>query len=174
VLQRKNEERKAKNRGEKPVDRGPEDDGKPSVTTGSLLLSLQPDIASSVVAKPADVPGVRDLEGLVQEILVVAGPGSAPLVEVQFHSDTLEGLSVQVSKTGDQVSIRFLTSSTSVAQLLSQNSSQLLQGLEAKGLQVAPIQVELTQATPRSTDSRPSSSDGRRGRGDQRQQRQRQ
>src|SRR5262249_27333372 len=129
VLQRKNEERKAKNRGEKPVDRGPEDDGKPSATVSPLLLSLQPDIAPSAVAKSADVPGVRDLEGLVQEILVVAGPGRPPLVEVQFHSDTLEGLNVQVSKTGDQISIRFLTSSNSVAQLLSQNSGQLLQGL---------------------------------------------
>ena len=173
-LERKSEERRTKNSGEKSSGRGPEDDGKPSLTTSPVLLSPLRDMVPSAAAKPSAAPEVRDLDGLVQEILVVAGPGRAPLVEVQFHSSTLEGLNVQVSKTGDEISIRFLTSSASVAQLLSQKSDQLSQGLEAKGLQVATIQVELTQASPRFTDSRPSSSDSRRGRGDQRQQRQKQ
>ena len=172
VLERKNAERRAKNSGEKPAGRGLEDDGKPLVNTSPLLGSPLPDLARSAVTRPADVPEVRDLDGLVQEILVAAGPGSAPMVEVQFHSNTLDGLNVQVSKAGDEISIRFLTSSTSVAQLLSRNSEQLSQGLGARGLQVAPIQVELIQASPRLTDSRPSPGGSRRGRGSQHQQRQ--
>jgi hypothetical protein len=101
--------------------------------------------------------------------LVFAGPGTVSRVEVQFHSNTLEGLNVQIAKSGDQISIRLLTNSNSVAQLLSRNSDQLSQGLEARGLRVAPIQIELNPASPRLTDSRPASRDNRRGQGGERQ-----
>ncbi len=172
VLERKSEQRKSENDG-KPVTPWPPDEGSPLAATGPLPAPMST-IAPSAAEAPAVLTEVRDLDGLVHEILVVAGPGTKPTVEIQFHSNTLEGLNVQIAKNGDDISIRFLTSSNAVAQLLSRKSDQLSQGLEAKGLHVAPIRVELAPESPRVSDSRPSFREGRQGRGDGRQQRQKQ
>jgi hypothetical protein len=169
LLERKNAERKAKDNGEKPD--GLEDDSNSSAAMGLMPFSPMRDVGPSASAKPADGPKVLDLNGLVQEIMVVAKPGTDPSVEVTFHSSTLEGLNVRVAKKGDDISIRFLTTSNSVAQLLSRSTDQLTQGLASRGLRVAPIQIEVAPAAPGITDSRPASRDGNRGgRGDQRQQ----
>ncbi len=164
VLEQKSEESKASKKGEDLGDQGLGD------TTSPVPFLPMPAVAPSASAKAPAAPEIRDLNGLVQEIAVVAGTN--PKVEIQFNSKTLQGLNVQVAKQGEQISVKFLTSSDSVAQLLSSNSAQLSQALEAKGLNVAPIQVELAPASARSTDSSSTSRDSRRGRGDERQQRQ--
>jgi flagellar hook-length control protein FliK len=172
VLERKSGEGKAKKKGEEPGGKGLEGEGKSSLAMSSAPWLSMRDGTLSATAKAGAAPEIRDLDGLVQEITAVAGPGTDPKVEIQFHSKTLEGLNVQIAKKGDEISIRFLTASDSVAQLLSKNSDQLSQALEAKGIHVAPIQVSLAPTAPRFTDSSSSSRDGRRGRGDERQQRQ--
>ena len=164
VLEQKSEESKASKKGEDLSDQGPGD------TTSPVPFLPMPAVAPSATAKAPAAPEIRDLNGLVQEIAVVAGTN--PKVEIQFNSKTLQGLNVQIAKQGEQISVKFLTSSDSVAQLLSSNSTQLSQALEAKGLNVAPIQVQLAPASARFTDSGSSSRDSRRGRGDERQQRQ--
>jgi hypothetical protein len=170
VLERKSEEQKAKKKGGEPGGQSLEDEGKSLAAMSSAPLLPMPDLAPSATATAAAAPDVRDLDGLVQEIAAVAG--TDPKVEIQFNSKTLQGLNVQIGKQRDEISIRFLTASDSVAQLLSTNTDRLSQALEAKGLHVAPIQVELAPASPRFTDSSPTSRDSRRGRGDERQQRQ--
>jgi len=170
VLARKSEEHKAKKRGDEPGGQSIEDEGKLSAAMSAASFLAIRDTASPAITKAAAAPEIRDLDGLVQEIVVVAGPGKDPKVEVRFPSKTLDGLNVQITKNGDDLSIRFLARSSSVAQLLSQNSNQLSQALEAKGIQVAPIQVEVASSPSSSTES--ACKDGRRGRGDDRQQRQ--
>ena len=123
--------------------------------------------APQEVSKAAPVAEVRTLDGLVHEILVEAGPGVNPKVEVQFESKTLDGLNVRIVRKGDEISIRFLTGSDSVAQLLSRNTEQLSQTLMSKGLHVAPIQVERTP-TPPASEAGSSPKDGRRGQGNER------
>jgi flagellar hook-length control protein FliK len=136
---------------------------------GPLAFATLPDWGPAAVATPAPVADVRPLDGLVREILVVAGPGVDPKVEIQFQSKTLEGLNVRIERKGDEIAIRFLTGSESVARLLSQNVDQLTQSLHSKGLHLAPVQVEFAPVSPRSTGSDHNPRDGRRGRGEERQ-----
>jgi flagellar hook-length control protein FliK len=172
VLARKGEEQKARNRGGEPAAPVSEEEGKVLGAMTAMSFLAQRETAPSAIPKTAAAPEVRDLDGLVQEILVVTGPGKNPTVEVQFHSKTLDGLNVQITRNGDEIAIRFMATSSSVAQLLSRNSNQLSQALEAKGLQVAPIRVEVASTSSGSTDSSRSYRDGRRDRGNDRQQRQ--
>ena len=126
-------------------------------------------------ATHAGPPETALIQNLVSEILVSATPEGGKSVEVQFNSKTLAGLKVQITGTGDHLSIRFSTSSQSVSQLLSRNIGQLSQALEAKGLQIAPIQIEMAPppAAPASSpQSGNSGRDNRRGQGDGRQQKQ--
>jgi len=174
VMERKSQERNSKNDDAKPSGQLPPDEIPLLAPTGPFLPAPVSTVAPPAIEAPAGLTEVRDLDGLVHEILVVAGPGAKPTVEIQFHSSTLEGLNVRIAKDGDDISIRFLTSSNTVAQLLSRKSDQLTQGLEAKGLHVAPIQVELAPQSPRVSDARPSFRDGRQGRGDGRRQGQKQ
>jgi hypothetical protein len=169
VLERKSEDRQGKKvRG--PKIPGLEGDAKEGVGEFAAQFSPFRQADPGEVGKSGALPEIRMLDGLVREILVEAGPGVNPKVEVQFQSRTLEGLNVRIVKNGDEISIRFLTGSESVAQLLNSNKDQLSQALLAKGLHVAPIQVERTTAPPRSSDSGNSSGgEGRRGgQGDER------
>jgi hypothetical protein len=170
VLERKTEDRQSrKARPQKLPGLDPEEDGKNLSAGAAIALPLSREAARSQVAGPAVAPDVQVLEGLVREIVVVAGPGVDPKVELQFHSKTLDGLNVRVVKKGDEISIRFLTGSDSVAQLLSRNSAQLSEALLAKGLHVAPIQVEFARGPAGSTRANDSPRDGRRGQGQERQ-----
>jgi flagellar hook-length control protein FliK len=167
VLERKNVDRHEKKlRGQKRSGRETEaQDGLPAAAMPfAPLRQAEP----PEVGKAAPASEIRTLDGLVREILVEAGPGVDPKVEVQFHSKTLEGLNVRISRKGDEISIRFLTGSDSVAQLLSRNTEQLSQSLLAKGLHVAPIQVERSAASL-SPEAGRSPGDGRRGQGSERQ-----
>jgi hypothetical protein len=166
VLESKSEGKKSRGDGAK-VRRPPLEHESPQGLASGLLATLPfSDWGPAVVAKAEIVPEVAPLEGLVQEILVVAGPGVDTKVDVQFQSTTLDGLNVRIVRKGDEVSIRFLTGSESVAKLLTRNVDQLSQSLHAKGVPVAPIQVELAPAPARSTDARHDPRDGRRERGD--------
>jgi flagellar hook-length control protein FliK len=171
VLERKSQERSTKKGGRNSVDRALEGEDKLPVAIGPMPFFPTAGFALAAVSTAAPVPEIQVLDGLVKEIMVVAGPGTDPKVEVQFHSKTLEGLNVQIAKDGDRISIRFVTRSETVAQLLSRNSGHLSEALEAKGLHITPIQVELAPASPRPAGAGSSPRDNRRSRGDERQQR---
>src|ERR1700757_3777955 len=71
VLERKSGEQKGRNNGQEPASQALEDDG----TQGAAMSSLLPmrDVGSSASAKVAATPAPQVLDGLVQEIAVVAG-----------------------------------------------------------------------------------------------------
>ena len=77
------------------------------------------------------------LTSLVQEIASHAPPEANASVEIQFHSNTLDGLLVKIHGKSDQVDIRLFTDSEAVRQLLSTNLTALSQALEQRGY-VAP------------------------------------
>ncbi len=104
-----------------------------------------------------------NIQALVQEILVVAQPNGKQSVELQFNSKTLDGLRVKITQDQDQIAIRFSAASASVSELISRNVDQLSDALHRKGLQLAPIQVELTPTPTNSAASNTESRDGRRG-----------
>lgn len=169
VLEQKSEG-KAKLRAGKKRLEDPDGRGVALPSAGGQPFALRS--GSSEAAGPAMTPDIQTLQGLVREIHVVSG--SQPGVEMQFHSKTLEGLNVKIVKRGDQVSIGFLTGSESVAQLLSRNADQLSQALQAKGVQVGAVRVELSPVTTQSTSSEQSSRGRERGERDPRQDRRRQ
>lgn len=114
------------------------------------------------------------IQALAHEILVVAQPNGQRSIEVQFNSKTLDGLHVKISQQQDQISIRFSTTSASVSDLISRNLDQLSDALQHKGLQLAPIQVEVTPAQTNSESTSRGSTNGRSGQQNERQQQQRQ
>jgi flagellar hook-length control protein FliK len=132
---------------------------------------------SGIVSQPAAETRSEaiNIQGLVQEILVVAQPNGQHSVELQFNSKSLDGLHVKISQEQDQIAIRFSTASASVSELISRNLDQLSDALHRKGLELAPIQVELTPAPTNSVANNTGSRDGRRGQQneEQRQQQQR-
>jgi len=166
VLARKNAERKAEDNLETT-------DGTDYQLSrmSPVPFSTLPNTDLAAIEKPSSGESkAPDFTALVQEIVVAAAPGKDPNVEIKFQSNTLEGLNVQVAKKGDEISIRCLTSSSSVAQLLTRNSDQLSQGLASKGLRVGVIQIETAPVPSRQTGSRSAPRDGgRNGTGDQRQ-----
>lgn len=113
----------------------------------------------------------EDIEGLIQEILLVCKPDGHPSIEIQFSSKTLEGLRVHISQEQDEVAIRFSAASALLSELISSNLDQLSDNLHSRGLQVAPIEVELAPAPIDSGPSRAAPRHGRRGRGSEREQR---
>lgn len=112
------------------------------------------------------------IQGLAHEILVVAQPNGQRGIELQFNSKTLDGLHVKISQEQDQISIRFSTASASVSDLIARNLDQLSDALQHKGLQLAPIQVEVTPTQPNSESTSTGPRDGRNGQQNERQRQQ--
>jgi hypothetical protein len=113
------------------------------IVTG-VPLEIQPLIGQT--AAPAHVNETDVIQSIVQEILVVTEAGGPPTVDVQFNSTTLDGLRVRISGNKDEIAIRFSTSSESVLHLLKQHVGELSDVVQAKGLHVAPIQIEMRPA----------------------------
>lgn len=139
--------------------------------TPMLAAPLPPWAVAPVDAGQAVTgPNEALLASLVQEITGEAPPGGDPSVDIQFDSRTLEGLRVRVQKKGDNVEVRFSTSSDAVSQLLTANAQSLADALVQRGY-VAPavsVQRAPSSANFAGGDSRRSGrDDGNRGGRDQ-------
>jgi len=131
----------------------------------SLPINVAPPLVQDMkAASTLNEPEV--IRNLVREILVVTEPRGRQTVDVQFNSTTLDGLRVRISREEDKIAIRFLTASAAVSDLLSRNADQLSEALQAKGLHVVPIQVELS-AGPVSIETGLPARDGQRSGGGQ-------
>ena len=95
----------------------------------------------------AALPSV--LTSLVQEIASHAPAEANASVEIQFHSNTLDGLLVKIQGKGDQVDVRLFTDSEAVRQLLSTNLTALSQALEQRGY-IAPTVTIAQRSQPAS------------------------
>jgi flagellar hook-length control protein FliK len=125
------------------------------IVTGVPLENTQPLIRQT--AAPAPVKQTDVVQSIVREILVVTEAGGPPIVDVQFNSTTLDGLRVRVSGGKDQIAIQFSTSSESVMHLLKQHVGDLSEALQAKGLHVAPVQIDM-RPTAAAVSQQPGSS----------------
>jgi flagellar hook-length control protein FliK len=78
---------------------------------------------------------------MVQEIHGAEKADGAQSQDIQFNSKTLAGLHVHLELNNKELSINFSTQSDKVAALLSNQSGELRNALEASGLKVAGIVV---------------------------------
>jgi flagellar hook-length control protein FliK len=131
-------------------------------------------VQAGIVSPPSVDTGTEaaNIQALVQEILVVTQPNGQRSVELQFNSKSLDGLQVKISQEQDQIAIRFSASSSSVSDLISRNLDQLSDALHRKGLQVAPIQVEVVPTPANVESTNTGSKDGRRQEQNEQQRRQ--
>jgi hypothetical protein len=148
--------------------------------TSTLLNDAAPLLAA--VTPPAANVGVVDagqaaapssealVASLVREITVQLPPGSAKSVEIQFDSQTLQGLHVRIQKADSGLSVQLSTSSEAVSRLLTNNSHALTEALQQRGYVSPVITVQRAEGSPAfsSADSRHSSRDrGGRNRNEQ-------
>lgn len=169
-------ERKLENAGERKSKEGepfylPDDAALPlaaviPVDQNQVGVASEPSV--QMRSEPATI------QALAHEILVVAQPNGQRSVELQFNSKTLNGLCVKISQQQDQISIRFSTTSASVSDLISRNLGQLSDVLQHKGLQLAPIQVDVTPTPTNSESTNSGSRDGRSGQQNERRRQQQQ
>lgn len=115
---------------------------------------------------PTSVPPA--LEGLVNELVSVAGPDGSHAVDIQFDSRTLQGLHVRVTRNSEGVSIQLQTASDDVARLLSRNLDRLQHALETKGVPSPALRIE-TGTAPAAFDRQPDSGQRDRREGGQQQ-----
>jgi flagellar hook-length control protein FliK len=103
---------------------------------------------SGVTRQPESIssaPASTDLERLAAEIVdhISSHQSSgARSVEIQFNSETLQGLRVSLRSTDQgQVAINFLTPVPRVAGLVQKNLGSLRLALESKGIRVTQVVV---------------------------------
>jgi flagellar hook-length control protein FliK len=114
----------------------------------NLTGDNQSSVANTVTRQPeniSSIPASADLERLATEIVDHISShhsDGTPSLEIQFNSQTLEGMRVNVRRTEQgQVAIHFLTPVPRVAALVQKNLSSLRSALESKGMRIAQLQV---------------------------------
>jgi hypothetical protein len=122
-------------------------DGEESLAANAGAPVLSPplpfgDVAPVDAGQAVAVPTTTLLASLVQEITVEAPPGGNASVDIQFDSRTLDGLQVRVQKKGDNVEVRFTTSSDAVSQLLTANAQSLADALVERGYVAPAVSVQ--------------------------------
>jgi flagellar hook-length control protein FliK len=100
-------------------------------------------------------PALRDLVG---EIHVHAGGAGPTEIEIQFTSQTLEGLRVNIKREEGVVSIQFSTSSESTSRLLAQHMPQLSKTLTSRDI---PAVISIRVARDSSLERRSGEAGGR-------------
>ena len=120
---------------------------KESLPQFDLLGDNRNTVAADVTHQPESVSGTPaplDVHRLASEIVdhISAHQTSAGrVVEIQFNSQTLEGLRVSVRGEQGQVAINFQTPVGRVAALVQNNLASLRSALENKGIQVSQLIV---------------------------------
>lgn len=113
----------------------------------NLLAEDQSPGMPAATGQPESISGVRvstDVERLAAEIVDHISShqaNGARSVEIQFNSQTLEGLRVIVRSDRGAVAVSFLTPVARVAGLLQKNLENLRSALESKGVRVAHLAV---------------------------------
>ncbi|MBV8808612.1 MAG: flagellar hook-length control protein FliK [Acidobacteriaceae bacterium] len=92
----------------------------------------------------SSAPASTDIERLASEIVDNISSheaGGARSVEIQFNSQTLEGLRVSVQTLQGSITVSFLSPVSRVAGLVQRNLGSLRSALESKGIRVAQLAV---------------------------------
>lgn len=116
------------------------EDAAPQAQTASGLFAQQPMIRAEEAAGAAPVqPAV--VEALAAEIetrIDVAGPNE---VRIEFNSQVLGGVSVHLTRQGDDLQVQFASATQETRQVLEANADSLRAALERRGYQ-SSIRVE--------------------------------
>ncbi len=112
----------------------------PQVQAAPVVLAQQTVIRAEETAGAAPVqPAV--VEALAAEIetrIDVAGPNE---VRIEFNSQVLGGVSVQLTRVGDELRVQFASPTAETRQVLEANADTLREALERRGYQ-SSIRVE--------------------------------
>jgi hypothetical protein len=130
------------------LKRNKKSDDQTALTAGALQVG-QPPVQAHVapVQEVAPTSAVRTIpaQEIVNEIVkeVRFGTNELGLPEFQFdfQSSVLEGLKLKVSTDGDAVRASFITQSDAISDIIKENSAQLVQALQNKGLDLAQLDV---------------------------------
>jgi flagellar hook-length control protein FliK len=152
---------------EKARDKQGEAEGAANVMQPQAKLN---DLSVADVKQTRAASEVRLTDNLVQEILVINRGSGSQEVHIQFDSKTMDGLRVQIQRENGVLSVKLMSQSDESAKLLSSNADQLAAALQAKGVQVATIQVQGPDRRPdvRRYHQRESRQDGQQQGGKQR------
>jgi len=113
----------------------------------SLLAQGEGPELPVTTGQPGQIPGVpasTDIERLAAEIVDRISShqtDSSRSVEIQFNSQTLEGLRVNVRSAQGSIAVSFLTPAARVAGLVQKNLGNLRSALESKGIRVSQFVV---------------------------------
>ncbi len=106
-----------------------------------------PPVDLPVEAAPPPTPTntVERIIALATEISAKIEPAAVGPVTIKFDAKTFDGLEVQLSRERGQLSVRLVSQTPEVAQLLTSNVENLRHRLEERGYRQAIIQVQRTR-----------------------------
>lgn len=93
------------------------------------------------IAGPSAWPKVTELAHEIVEHISSSGTHNAPAINIEFKSQTLEGLQVQVKSLEGFISVNFFTAVPHVAELLSNHLDGLRLALENRGVRVRQLRI---------------------------------
>ncbi|MEW6729821.1 MAG: flagellar hook-length control protein FliK [Acidobacteriota bacterium] len=116
-----------------------------SSTLAPFQVPLQVDTIRPIapVEKPTTIIPTKMIDQIVQEVRL--GINARGEVEFQFDlkSEVLDGLKLKISTKDGQVSASFIAENVHVKDTIDQGAQELVKALQARGLEVAELQVSV-------------------------------
>ena len=118
----------------------------PLLQAASTPIAL-PAVDLPVEAAPPPTPTntVERITALATEISAKIEPAALGAVTIKFDAKTFDGLEVQLSRERGQLTVRLVSQTPEVAQILTSNVENLRHRLEERGYRQAIIQVQKTR-----------------------------
>ncbi len=129
----------------------PEEPKKPELFAQLLeqkapVIALPPvDLPVEETAPPPPTNTLERITALATEISAKIEPAAVGPVTIKFDAKTFDGLEVQLSRERGQLSVRLVSQTPEVAQILTSNVEDLRHRLEERGYRQAIIQVQRTR-----------------------------
>ena len=110
------------------------------------VVPLPPvDLPVEAAAPPTPTNTVERITALATEISAKIQPAAIGPVTIKFDAKTFDGLEVQLSRERGQLTVRLVSQTPEVSQLLTSNVETLRHRLEERGYRQAIIQVQRTR-----------------------------
>jgi len=110
------------------------------------VVPLPPvDLPVEAAAPPTPTNTVARITALATEISAKIQPAAIGPVTIKFDAKTFDGLEVQLSRERGQLTVRLVSQTPEVSQLLTSNVETLRHRLEERGYRQAIIQVQRTR-----------------------------
>ena len=110
------------------------------------FIPLPPvDLPVEETPPPSPTNTVERITALATEISAKIEPAALGAVTIKFDAKTFDGLEVQLSRERGQLTVRLVSQTPEVAQILTSNVENLRHRLEERGYRQAIIQVQKTR-----------------------------